>query len=234
MKNTQVNFKILFLVLVTSIAFTNCSSDDDSIQTNQAPNNFNVIDVANDADLQLQLSWETATDPEGDVVSYQVFLDTQNPPQMAIANNLNITSYNTQTDLQAETTYYWMVVAKDTNGNTTQSNIDSFTTRELTTGEAILGKWYFESQAGAPPLTECKKNSFINFTDDLFFQITNYEEDTNDNCVLMTSANGTYQVIDRFQIEVTVDGNAEFWDIQSISPTELVVNASGNIITFIK
>jgi len=127
-----------------------------------------------------------------------------------------------------------MVVAKDANGNTTQSNIDAFTTRELTTGEAILGNWYFESQAGAPPVTECKKNSFINFTNDLFFQITNYDEDTNDNCVLMTSENGTYQVIDRFQIEITADGYAQFWDIQSISPTELVLNISGNIATFIK
>lgn len=234
MKNLQTTFKSLILILAVGFAFTSCSSDDDSISANQAPNSFNVTDVANGADLQLQLNWQAATDPEGDAVTYQVFLDTQNPPQIAIANNLNATSYNTQTDLQPETTYYWMVIAKDTNGNTTQSNIDSFITREMTTEEALIGKWYFENQAGAPPLSECKKNSFINFTNDLFFQITNYDEDTNETCVLLNSHNGTYQVIDRFQFEVTINGNVELWDIQSISPSELVVNYNGVIITFVR
>ncbi|MBF8149127.1 fibronectin type III domain-containing protein [Winogradskyella sp. F6397] len=230
---TYQNISRTLLILMLIGLVSSCSSDDDNI-TNKAPNNFNVVDVANAADLQLQLSWEASTDPEGDAISYQVYLDTQNPPQMEIANNLNTTTYNIQTDLQPETTYYWTVIAKDANGNTTQSNIDSFTTRELTTGEILIGEWYFESQAGAPPFSECKKNAFINFTEDLFFQVTNYDEDTNGNCVLMNSENGTYQVIDRFQFEVTLNGTTTIWDIQSISSTELVVNIDGTILTFIK
>ncbi|EGV42358.1 hypothetical protein BZARG_2557 [Bizionia argentinensis JUB59] len=234
MKIFKNKFNFLLFSLLLGFVLNSCSSDDDGSIANQAPNNFNVVDVANDADLQLQLSWETATDPEGDAISYQVYLDTQNPPQMAIANNLNATTYSIQTDLQPETTYYWMVIAKDANGNTTQSNIDTFTTRELTTGETLIGKWYFESQAGSPPLSECKKNAFINFTDDFFFQLSNYDEDINGDCTLLNSLNGTYQVIDRFQFEISVNGNTEVWNIQTISSTELVVNYNGIIITFIK
>ncbi|MCX7546897.1 lipocalin family protein [Xanthomarina sp. F1114] len=234
MKKLQTTFKPLILLLLVGFAFSSCSSDDDSAPANQAPNIFNVTDVSNDADLQPQLSWESATDPENDAITYQVYLDTQNPPQTSIASNLNTTSYSTQTDLQPETTYYWMVVAKDTHGNTTQSNIDSFKTRELTTGEILVGKWYFEGQAGAPAPSECKKNSFINFTDSLSFQLSNYDENTNGDCVLMNSENGTYTIIDEFQFEVTINNNTDIWNIQSISTTELVVNISGTIGTFVK
>ena len=94
MKTFKNIFKFLLFSLLLGFVLNSCSSDDDGSIANQAPNNFNVVDVANDADLQLQLSWEPATDPEDDSVTYQVFLDTINPPQIAIANNLNATGYS--------------------------------------------------------------------------------------------------------------------------------------------
>ena len=233
-KSMQSKFKTL-LFLLLAFTLSNCSSDDSV--ANQAPNSFNLIDVADgatDISLQPQLSWEAATDPDGDSVTYQVYLDTQNPPQTSIANNLNAKTFSVENEIQPEVDYYWKVIAKDSNGNATESDIASFTSRELTTAEAILGKWFFDSQAGQPPLPECKKSSFLKFTDDLFLQLTGYGENTNGDCVVENSNNGTYEVIGRYEIEITIDGSAEIWDIISRSETELVLETPSSRVTLIK
>ena len=165
MKTFQLKFKTLFILFLVGFAFASCSKDDgdtpDPEPKNQAPNSFDLMEVADGADLQPQLSWEAAKDPDGDDVAYQVYLDSQNPPENPIASNLEINSFNVEDTLHPETTYYWKVIAKDVNGNSTESDITSFTTREMTTGEALVGKWFFENIEDEPDLSVCNKRSFM-------------------------------------------------------------------------
>ncbi|RFN58913.1 fibronectin type III domain-containing protein [Marixanthomonas ophiurae] len=120
----------LLALLVVSVF--SCSKDDDSPNPgNQAPDSFNLITVpdgSTDVDLNPTFSWEPAIDPDGDAVSYDVYLDTENPPTTAVASNLSDITYIPQDNLNSGDTYYWAVVAKDGNQGETLSNVASFTT----------------------------------------------------------------------------------------------------------
>ncbi len=129
MKTIQLKFKTFLLMLLVGFAFASCSKDDDEVE-NRPPNSFTLNEVANAEDLQPKLTWKAATDPEGDNVSYQVYLDTQDPPQITIVNSLGVSSFTIENALEPETTYYWKVIAKDAEGNTTESAIASFTTND--------------------------------------------------------------------------------------------------------
>ena len=61
-------------------------------------------------------SWEQATDPDGDMVTYDLYLDTSENPAALIAENLTTTSLELLENLDFETQYYWKVVAKDDKG----------------------------------------------------------------------------------------------------------------------
>lgn len=237
MKIYQIKLKTIILILLTSFAFTSCSSDDDGVTglepENHAPNSFNLNEVADGA-TQPQLSWKAATDTDGDDVTYEVYLDTENPPQNSIANNLGVNAFSIEEDLQPETTYYWTVVATDTNGNSTESDIASFTSRDKTTAEAIVGKWFYESAVGQPALTTCQKKSFFLFTEDLFFQLKEYYEDSNGDCTNDGAAIGEYEVIGNDQIEITLANNTDIVGIQSLTDTELVLDLGGLILTLTK
>lgn len=240
MKILKFNSKTLLILFLASFAFASCSKDDSVAPTpepeNQAPNSFGLIEVpdgATDIELQPQLTWEAATDPDGDAVTYQVYLDTQNPPQNSIANNLGMNTFNVEDELQPETTYYWSVIAEDVNGNTTESNIASFTSRNQTTSEALVGKWFFESIEGQPPFTTCEKKSFLQFTEDLFIQVVSYAEDSNGDCISSTGA-GTYEVIGDDQIKITANSSTQTWVIQSLTDTALVIDLNGSILHLTK
>ncbi len=71
------------------------------------------------------LDWTDVTDPEGDAVSYDVYLDKQNTPATLVATVT--TSEFTTSALDANSAYYWYVVAKDSSGNFTESQISGFT-----------------------------------------------------------------------------------------------------------
>ncbi|MCM4167409.1 hypothetical protein KCTC52924_01095 [Arenibacter antarcticus] len=236
MKNLQITFNSFLFLLLIGLAFTSCSSDDDNAAVNQAPNSFNLLEVADGLDVQPQLTWESATDPDGDSVTYQVYLDTQNPPQTSIANNLGVNTLSVQDELQPETNFYWMVTAKDSHGNTTQSNIDSFMSRDMTTAETLVGKWMLYSKEGEPPFSDCYKTGFFRFTDDLSIEIKEYDINPNGDCIVLDQAAASYKVIENNQIEITV-ANSEniIWEIQSLTKTELVLNMqNNNILTFKK
>ncbi len=71
------------------------------------------------------LDWTDVTDPEGDTVSYDVYLDKQNTPATLVATVT--TSEFTTSVLDLNSAYYWYVVAKDPSGNFTESEISGFT-----------------------------------------------------------------------------------------------------------
>jgi hypothetical protein len=68
------------------------------------------------------LSW-LGSDIDNDIVSYDVYFDTTNPPTTFEVNTVS-TSINVT--VSANNTYYWRVVTKDSQGNNSQSEIFEF------------------------------------------------------------------------------------------------------------
>ncbi|UPQ79368.1 choice-of-anchor J domain-containing protein [Flavobacterium azooxidireducens] len=78
--------------------------------------------------LSLDLAW-TAPTTGGPVSSYDVYLDTNIDPTTLLGNQTALT--RTITDLMAETTYYWKVIAKNSAGEAVDCSIFSFTTMAI-------------------------------------------------------------------------------------------------------
>ncbi|MEL7003105.1 MAG: fibronectin type III domain-containing protein [Bacteroidota bacterium] len=132
----------------TSYSGTVVAEDEDGL-TNQEEFAFQIGDEPNDSpevpvldipsDSQTgvsglpEFSWQEATDPNGDQVLYDLFLDTVNPPESSLANDIKETSFQTTSMLVSGTVYYWKVVAKDNKGASTESQISSFTTNSSPT-----------------------------------------------------------------------------------------------------
>jgi len=88
------------------------------------------------------LRWTKSSDPQGDAVFYDVGFGTSSDALTTIGSGLEVnflylageppemldTSSTTTVDLQANTTYYWKVISKDASGNSTESEVWSFTT----------------------------------------------------------------------------------------------------------
>lgn len=114
---------------------TNSEIFNFTTQENQPPENFNLLQVPNnetDVDLSPQLTWENSIDPEGDIITYTILLDLGiETPVTPIVSNLTSTSFNIETELERNSSYFWQVLATDNNGNTTLSEIFTFTTREI-------------------------------------------------------------------------------------------------------
>ncbi|NJX15812.1 energy transducer TonB [Tamlana crocina] len=98
---------------------------------NDAPNSFNLLTLTNgltDAPLTPSFSWEEATDPDGDPVTYDFYLDTNTNPTSKLGSDLIETAFEITSELTLNTTYYWKVIAKDDKGNLTESSVFSFLT----------------------------------------------------------------------------------------------------------
>lgn len=68
------------------------------------------------------LSW-SGSDIDNDIVSYDVYFGTANPPTML---EVNTPSTSVNVTVAAVNTYYWRVVTKDSQGNNSQSEIFEF------------------------------------------------------------------------------------------------------------
>jgi len=96
--------------------------------TNQppaAPSNPSPADGTTDVSCTKTLSW-TCTDPTSDILKYDVYFGTTNPPPLK-ASQQDKASYNPGR-LDHLTTYYWQIVAFDEWGNSVNSPLWSFTT----------------------------------------------------------------------------------------------------------
>ena len=95
-----------------------------SEHTNSAPNaflNYQPDNGAIDVGLPVTLEWYATTDPdagEGDVVSYDIYLDTVSPSEKLIASGHQTNSYLV-VGLKPGTEYFWKVVARDNHNATT-------------------------------------------------------------------------------------------------------------------
>ncbi len=134
----------LSLLGMMAIALFGCKKSDDTpappidppAPVNMAPGAFDLVEVVDGAeavDFLPTLTWQAATDPEGDTVSYDLFLDTADNPTTLLSEGLSATSFTVADSLERATDYNWKVVAKDTEGNTTSSVVFGFTTIGLVT-----------------------------------------------------------------------------------------------------
>lgn len=73
------------------------------------------------------LAW-SASDIDGDVLTFDVYLDTNANPTVKVAENQSATTFDA-TSLTAATTYYFKVVVKDDKGATSIGQVWSFTTK---------------------------------------------------------------------------------------------------------
>ncbi len=80
--------------------------------------------VNKDINNEVLLRWQGA-DIDNDIESYEVLLDTADPPVTILAT-LGQSATSTKTSVVANTVYYWKVVTKDKSGNSAASAVYSF------------------------------------------------------------------------------------------------------------
>ena len=144
MKTQHVIFTMLLLLMA-------CSKDDGPNQqnpidqpdpNNQAPESFGLISVAdNSTDVQPNptFSWDTASDPDGDTVTYDFFIDTQEEPETKMAEGIETATFKVPDSLALcrARVYFWKVVAKDGKGGETISETFGFTVRTFNDAEQL-------------------------------------------------------------------------------------------------
>ena len=73
------------------------------------------------------LSW-SASDVDGDTLTYDVYLDTNSEPSTLVSQDQSETIFNVA-NLSVSSTYYFKIVAKDGNGGNSVGQVWSFTTK---------------------------------------------------------------------------------------------------------
>ncbi len=87
------------------------------------------------------LSWDSY-DPDGDTMTYDVYFDTNANPMTKVSSSQRENKL-AGTDLSYNTTYYWKVVVKDSNGATTEGPVWSFSTKDLNPEMVLVEKGSF-------------------------------------------------------------------------------------------
>lgn len=80
--------------------------------------------VVSDINSEIELEWSGA-DVDDDIVGYEIFLDTVSPPQVLVASPAATVS-SIKVNTIPNTVYYWKVITRDTEGNTSDSGVYSF------------------------------------------------------------------------------------------------------------
>jgi hypothetical protein len=91
-------------------------------------------DGAIDVEIDTVLSWSCDGDPDGDTVTYDLYLDIKDPPTNLFASGLTTKSYEVN-DMSYETKYYWKIVVKDEHQGQTEGEVWEFTTIKGTVNE---------------------------------------------------------------------------------------------------
>ena len=160
--------KITLTLFVLNI-FHSCSKDDVSTpepiaqpmpepspepepeQENQAPTQVTLLTPAAGAeniDVRPTFSWEAATDPDGDAITYEIYADaTANPT--ALIGTTTETSLEVEERLGLLENYNWKILAKDVKGGESESLAQGFDTRSiivsLATTDAPFGRRIWQS-----------------------------------------------------------------------------------------
>ncbi len=105
----------------------------DEVPTQPPVSPFGEIpdDGAVDRPVTTDLSWQ-CSDPDGDDLTYNLYLDTEYPPERLEGERLDETSFDPGVLQGDTTTYYWRVDAVDAHGATTEGPVWQFTTEAIT------------------------------------------------------------------------------------------------------
>lgn len=106
------------LILLSVFCIVLSCSKNETTSENQAPGNFTVSLLV--SDNTSVLSWTESVDPEGDQVTYDIILSSEN-----LVSNLTVTDYQIE-NLAYNTSYEGSVIAKDSKGLISTSSF-SFT-----------------------------------------------------------------------------------------------------------
>ena len=80
--------------------------------------------VARDTNGEVLLQW-SATDIDNDIANFEVYLSTANPPETLVGSpSVSINQLSVAVD--ADTIYFWKVITRDREGNTSDSGVYSF------------------------------------------------------------------------------------------------------------
>jgi hypothetical protein len=128
---------ILLVISFCSIAIS-CNKNDDTIVKkialqNEPPLSFalNLDDDAINIDVLPNLSWQSAKNPSGNEVTYDLYLGENLNPTTLYKGDISSSSFQLTERLNLLTDYYWKVEATDAAGKISQSEIHKFTTRNL-------------------------------------------------------------------------------------------------------
>lgn len=113
------------LGLITLALILSCSKEEpiteiEIEEINLAPNDFNVT-MSNLSHGSVTINWSEATDPEGEIVAYSIYLDGE-----LVAENISGFEYQLM-DLTEFTNYTVKVVAKDSSNNETSKTFSFIT-----------------------------------------------------------------------------------------------------------
>ena len=147
---TTIPLPLFFLV---PLLFIGCSDDDGPGSIgNLPPESFSLTSVYDgtvNVDVKPTFVWESTIDPEGEGITYDLYVDTLYNPQTLVAENLVSTTYTLSNRLSLNTEYHWKVIAKDEKGGRTKSqSIFEFSTREITTGTLVTNTAAFGARKG--------------------------------------------------------------------------------------
>ena len=117
-----------------------------------APSNPAPSDRATNQPLITTLSWD-CSDPDGDSLTYDVYFGTSSSPTTRVATNQSDRKF-VMPNLLRGATYYWKVVARDSEGATTEGQVWKFTTQSAPTASS-----YTPSNI-VPPMVLVEKGSF--------------------------------------------------------------------------
>ncbi|MCL6098324.1 MAG: VWA domain-containing protein [Bacteroidetes bacterium] len=126
----QLNKRLGIVSLLVILAITGCSFNKTAptqptvVTDKTIPNTPQPSNSTTDLPLSVGLSWQC-----GSAVSFDVYLDTQNPPQRLINLN-NVTKSYIVSNLSYGTTYYWQVFANYADGTKKAGPVWSFTTTQ--------------------------------------------------------------------------------------------------------
>jgi hypothetical protein len=84
-------------------------------------------DGATDISVDTELNWQGGDPDAADVVTYDVYLDQDNPPLNKVVEDHPLTLCPAS-GLAYDTTYYWKIVGRDNHGAETEGPIWNFTT----------------------------------------------------------------------------------------------------------
>ncbi|WGS64977.1 fibronectin type III domain-containing protein [Marinitoga aeolica] len=125
MKKVFIPIITLILILISCMNLNNPPT---------IPNNPVPADKAKDIPVNTTLSWN-ATDPDKDILIYKVYFgENSNPP---LVNKGQVDNKYNPGILKYNTTYYWKIVAIDSNGFKTEGDIWSFTTKPQNTAPEL-------------------------------------------------------------------------------------------------